>query len=139
MHPVVLPALIPDIEKVYDAYFAAFQADSMGNLMLELLFPGGIDDAFRKAHTAGTLQWWHHSTQQYTFKCVDTDTGNVIGMMLCDLYYKERTEEERKAPEIGWLQGEEKEKVERVLLPLHQMREKLWAGRPFICKSIPFQ
>ena len=93
---VVLPALIPDIERIYDIYFAAFQNDEMGSLMNKILFPGGVTEEFRKAHTASTLQWWHGCDYQYTVKCVDTDTGEIVGMGLGDFFVKERSEEERR-------------------------------------------
>lgn len=134
---VTLPALIPDIPRVYDVYFAAFKADPMGAIMLDILFPDGITDEFRKAHTAGTLAWWHTSKVQYTWKCVDTEADEIIGMGLADIFLSERSEEERKNPGIGWLQGAAKERAEKVLNPLWEMREKLFGGRPYICMSTP--
>ncbi|KAK2048084.1 acetyltransferase [Colletotrichum somersetense] len=129
----ILPALIPDIEKVYDSYFEAFKDDVMGNIMIKILFPDGVDSAaFRKAHTAGTLSWWHHSSCQYTYKCVDTDTGDIVGMALGDIYLKERNEEERKFNGVEWLEGAARERAEAVLKPLHDVREKLFGGRRYI-------
>ncbi|KAI1916586.1 hypothetical protein LOZ65_005220 [Ophidiomyces ophidiicola] len=129
---VLLPALIPDIPKVYDAYFAAFKGDPMGEIMLNILFPGGITEEFRKAHTAGTLSYWHTSGVQYTVKCVDTDSGEIVGMALADVYLHERSESERQKPVVSWLQGEEKERAEKVLHPLWEIREKLWGARRHI-------
>ncbi|KAI1959268.1 hypothetical protein LOZ58_004539 [Ophidiomyces ophidiicola] len=129
---VLLPALIPDIPKVYDAYFAAFKGDPMGEIMLNILFPGGITEEFRKAHTAGTLSYWHTSGVQYTVKCVDTDSGEIVGMALADVYLHERSESERQKPVVSWLQGEEKERAEKVLYPLWEIREKLWGARRHI-------
>nr|KMM69654.1 hypothetical protein CPAG_05968 [Coccidioides posadasii RMSCC 3488] len=128
----VLPALIPDIPKVYDVYFAAFKADPMGEIMLDILFPGGITEEFRKAHSEGTLGFWHTSQSQYTWKCVDTNTDDIVGMGLADVYLKERTEEERKNPGISWLEGEAKERAENIINPLWEMKEKLWGGRRYI-------
>ncbi|KAF6821338.1 GNAT family protein [Colletotrichum plurivorum] len=121
----VLPALIPDIPKVYDAYFEAFK----GSAILDLLFPSGIDDAFREGHTKHTLSYWHTSGSQYTLKCVDSETGEVVGMALWDVFLKERTPEEYKNPGVTWLQGEEKERAEELINPLCDMKAKLWAGR----------
>lgn len=135
MGAAVLPALIPDIPKVYDVYFAAFKAELMGSIILNILFPGGTDDEFRKAHATGTLAYWHQSEHQYTFKCVDTDTGDVIGMALGDIYMRERTDEERKNHGVPWLEGEQRARAEAVLNPLHEMREKLFGGQKYICKS----
>ncbi|GKT49632.1 putative acyltransferase SID5 [Colletotrichum spaethianum] len=129
----ILPALIPDIEKVYDSYFKAFNGDAMGDIMVKILFPNGVDsEEFRKAHTAGTLSWWHHSDCQYTYKCVDTETGEIVGMALGDIYLKERSEEERKNHGVGWLEGAARERAEAVLNPLHDVREKLFGGRRYI-------
>ncbi|KAJ2899395.1 hypothetical protein MKZ38_003067 [Zalerion maritima] len=130
---VVLPALIPDIKSVYDVYFSAFEHENMGSIMLKILFPHGhTSPEFRKAHAEGTLAYWHHTDVQYTFKCVDTDTGEIIGMALGDVYIKERSEEERKNHGVPWLEGEERERAEKVLNPLWEVREKFFGGRPYI-------
>ncbi|KAK4656366.1 hypothetical protein QC762_311210 [Podospora pseudocomata] len=130
---LVLPALIPDIRPCYDAYFAAFTTDPSGSLLLDILFPSGVtSDEFREAHTNGTLQWWHTSETQYTYKCVDSETGEIIGMALCDVFVKPRTEEERKMPEIGWLHGEQRTRAERVLDGLWGARERIMGGRPYV-------
>ncbi|KAH6848042.1 acyl-CoA N-acyltransferase [Chaetomium sp. MPI-CAGE-AT-0009] len=130
---IVLPALIPDIRSVYDVYFAAFTTDPEGRILLDILFPGGVtSDEFRDAHTKGTLAWWHSSDTQYTFKCVDTATGEVIGMALCDVFVQPRGEEERKLPEVGWLQGAQRERAEKVLEPLWRARERIWGGGRYI-------
>lgn len=136
MVQVVLPALIPDIPKVYDVYFNAFQNDQMGKIMLEILFPGVIDDDFKKAHAAGTLAYWHASASQYTFKCVDTSTGDIIGMALGDVYLTERSEEERRNQGVPWLLGEQRDRAEKILNPLWEVRERLFGGRRYICTFI---
>jgi GNAT superfamily N-acetyltransferase len=135
---VVLPALIPDIRRLYDVYFASFGNDYMGKLMLEALFPGEVykTEQFRKDHAAGTLAYWHTSDQQYTYKVVDTDTGDIVGIALGDIVLKERSEEERAFMGVPWLEGEHRERAEKVLRPLWEMREKLFAGRKHICKII---
>lgn len=134
MGQVILPALIPDIPQVYDIYFSAFEHDAMGRIMLQILFPGTIDEEFRKAHSAGTLSYWHVSPCQHTLKCVDTTTGDIIGMGLGDVYLKERSAEERANHGVPWLQGEQRERAEQVLNPLWEMREKLFGGRRYICE-----
>ncbi|KAK3946885.1 hypothetical protein QBC32DRAFT_319492 [Pseudoneurospora amorphoporcata] len=130
----VLPALIPDIKSVYDAYFAAFAADADGRKMLEILFPGGhTSSEFRKAHTEGTLAWLHKAESQYTWKCVDVSTGEVVGMALCDVFIQPRTtKEERAYPGIPWLEGEQRERADRVLRPLCEAREKVMGGGSYI-------
>ncbi|KAF9878552.1 acetyltransferase [Colletotrichum karsti] len=121
----VLPALIPDIPKVYDAYFAAFKGDAL----IDLLFPGGIDEAFREDHTKHTLSYWHKSDTQYTLKCVDSETGEIVGMALWDVFLKERTPEEYEFQGITWLKGEDREKAEELVSPICDIKAKLWGGR----------
>lgn len=135
----ILPALIPDIERIYDVYFAAFKNDKMGQIIVDILFPHGTDKAeFRKAHAAGTLDWWHKCGVQYTFKCVDTETGEIVGMALGDVLIQGRTDEERKYQSVPWLEGPHKERADAVLKPLHEAREMLFGGRPHICKQFFF-
>jgi hypothetical protein len=133
---VVAPALIPDIEKVYDCYFSAFKNEKMASIILSILFPGGITEEFRKGHTAATLDYWHHSTTQYTWKVVDTDQNEIVGMILADAFLSRRSEEERAWTGIPWLQGAEKERAEAVVKPLWEMREKLWGDRKYVCKYL---
>lgn len=131
---VVLPALIPDIPKIYDIYFAAFENEPMAQLMLKILFPGGITEEFRKAHSASTLSWWNNCPYQYTMKCVDTETDEIVGMLLADVHLRERSLEQRKNPGVSWLEGFEKERAEKVINPLWEVKEKLFRGCPYICK-----
>ncbi|KAI0435577.1 putative GNAT family acetyltransferase [Xylaria telfairii] len=129
---VVLPALIPDIRRIYEVYFSAFAHDYMGQLILKILFPGPIDDEFKKTHAAATLQWWHSCNYQYTMKCVDTDTAEIIGMGLGDILVKPRTPEERQNPGVPWLDGEQRERAEKILNSLWEMRENFFGGQPHI-------
>ncbi|KAG9237422.1 acyl-CoA N-acyltransferase [Amylocarpus encephaloides] len=129
---VVIPALIPDIPKIYDIYFKAFNNEPMAALMVKILFPQGITEDFKKAHAASTLEYWHHAKHQYTCKCVDTDTGEIIGMALGDGYFHERSEEERKDYGVTWLEGSEKERAEKILTPLHEVRERLFGNKKYI-------
>jgi hypothetical protein len=133
----VLPALLPDIHNVYDIYFSSFTADTMGSLMVKILFPSGITPEFREQHTAGTLAYLHQSRFQYTWKCVDMETGEIVGMALGDIYLHERSEEERRDHGVPWLTGEDRERAERILGPLHEVRERLWGGHKYICRLLP--
>ncbi|KAK1458987.1 acetyltransferase [Colletotrichum melonis] len=126
----VLPALIPDIPQVYDAYFAAFK----GSVILDILFPTGIDEAFREGHTKHTVEYWHKTSTQYTIKCVDVETGEVVGMALWDAFLKERTPEEYRSPGAVWLQGEQRARADELINPLSAAKEKLWAGRKYVLK-----
>ncbi|KAI1337259.1 acyl-CoA N-acyltransferase [Xylariaceae sp. FL0016] len=120
---VVLPAQISDIEPAYDVYFAAFAKEAI----LDFLFPGGVD---RKAHTEGTKHWWNLDRNGYTIKCVDPDTGKIVGMASWDVFWRPGEEGAwPKPPGAEWLQGKEREKAETVLVPLWDMHEKLFGKR----------
>lgn len=105
---VGLPASIPDIHAVYDAYFAAFD----GDLITQILFPWDIhNEDVRKGHAEHTLEYWERDKLQYTFKCVDTDTDQIVGMSLWDFHWKERSYEECKLPPVDWLEGEQRHRA----------------------------
>ncbi|KAL1844794.1 hypothetical protein VTK73DRAFT_1789 [Phialemonium thermophilum] len=143
----VLPALLPDIEKVYDCYFAAFQADPSGRRLLDILFPRGVTSpSFRRAQAEATASYWRGADAQYTFKCVEAQTGAIVGMALCDIFVRRQDvtpppegaaqrggdSSDGEWPGIPWLEGEEKARAERVVKPLWEMREKLWGGKRYI-------
>ncbi|KAF2853247.1 acyl-CoA N-acyltransferase [Plenodomus tracheiphilus IPT5] len=129
---VVLPALVADISSVYDAYFAAFK----NSPVTRTFFPSATDEdlvnsdsEFRKLHTQQTLQYWQTTPTQYTIKCVDTETGIVVGMALWDIYL---APSDWKKGEISWLHGKEKERAEALISPLWNVREKLWADERYL-------
>ncbi|KAI5863131.1 acyl-CoA N-acyltransferase [Durotheca rogersii] len=120
---VVLPAHIADIEPVYDVYFEAFKDEPI----LKFLYPRGVD---RKAHTEAMAQWWGHDRISYTIKCLNADTGKIVGMATWDVFHRpgEGNGWERPAG-IPWLEGKEKERAEGVLNGMWDMREKLFGAR----------
>ncbi|KAI2486703.1 Acetyltransferase [Pyrenophora tritici-repentis] len=129
---IVLPALIPDISAVYDVYFAAFKDKAITRALFPSATVADLVDAkseFRQGHTAHTLEWWKTSLTQYTYKCVDTETNRVIGMSLFDVYV---TPSDWKKGEISWLEGKERERAESFVMPLWNMREKLWVNERYV-------
>lgn len=58
-------------------------------------------------------------------------------MGLIDVYIKHRSAEKRKNGGVPWLVGEQRERAEKVLNPLCEMREKLFGGQPCICELVP--
>jgi hypothetical protein len=127
----VLPCTIPDIAEVYDVYFTAFE----GEPVAEILFPWDVNnEEFRKGHTAHTTDYWHRDNLQYTFKCIDTDTGEIVGMALWDIHWKQRSQEERKKPSVDWLKDQQKERAEGLILPLWEKKEELLGGKPHVCE-----
>ncbi|KAF9885571.1 hypothetical protein FE257_012777 [Aspergillus nanangensis] len=122
---ILLPATLADIRAIYDVWFASFK----GQLILDLIYPDtNLDDeAFRKVHAEGTLEYWKGLTMEHTFKCVDTETGRIAGMATWQVYWRERTAEERIKPWIGWLEGAQRQRAEGFLGQLWEKREK-WIG-----------
>lgn len=133
---VVLPASIPEIREVYDAYFAAFE----GELVTEVLFPWDVNNnEFREGHTNHTLGYWHKDNVQYTFKCIDTESGEIVGMSLWDVYWRERSEDERRLPAVDWLQGQQKERAQKFIQAFWEKKEALVGGKKHVCKLIPIR
>ncbi|PGH19364.1 hypothetical protein AJ80_04004 [Polytolypa hystricis UAMH7299] len=122
----VLPATLSDIPSIYDTYFAAFA----GEPILSILFPNQdvTSPSFRTAHSAHTAQYWQTLTVQHTLKCVDTVTGQIVGMATWDVYWREKTDEERKVPKAEWLEGKDRERAEEFLTGFWEAREKVLAG-----------
>lgn len=132
---VVVPATLPDIRAIYDVWFAAFK----GQLILDLIYPGTDlnDEAFRKVHTEGTLEYWKGLSMEHTFQCIDTDTGKIAGMATWQVYWRERTAEERQKPWIGWLEGDQRERAEGFLGQLWEKREKWIGPKRHVCEWSP--
>lgn len=132
---IVLPATLADIRAVYDVWFASFK----GQLVLDLIYPGTDvnDEAFRKVHAEGTLEYWKGLTMEHTFKCVDVETGRIAGMATWQVYWRERTAEERVKPWIGWLEGAQRERAETFLGQLWERREKWIGEKRHICMFLP--
>ena len=129
----VLPASIPDIKEIYDVYFTTFD----GDLVTKVLFPWDVHNAeFRDGHTKHTLDYWHKDALQYTFKCLDTDTGKIVGMSLWDFHWKERSEDERRLPTVDWLQGEQKERAQEFIRVFWQRKEDLIGGSKHACECV---
>ncbi|KAE8837580.1 hypothetical protein PTNB85_04915 [Pyrenophora teres f. teres] len=128
---VVLPALISDISAVYDVYFAAFKENPITRALFPSVTVADLVDAkseFRQGHTAHVSEYWKTSLSQYTYKCVDTETNRIVGMALFDVYV---TPSDWKKGEVVWLQGKERERAESFLLPLWNIREKLWLNERY--------
>lgn len=129
---VVVPATLPDIRAIYDVWFAAFK----GQLILDLIYPGTDlnDEAFRKAHADGTLEYWKGLSMEHTFQCIDTNTGQIAGMATWQIYWRERTSDERQKPWIGWLEGDQRVRAEAFLEQLWEKREKWIGPKRHVCE-----
>ncbi|KAF1994959.1 hypothetical protein P154DRAFT_360662 [Amniculicola lignicola CBS 123094] len=128
----ILPALIPDIPAVYTCYFSAFASTPLVSALFPSATTSDLLDAtssFRQAHTASVISYWNTSSTQYTLKCIDTTTGDIIGMALWDVYV---TPSDWKRGELNWLTGKERERAEALVMPLWEKREKFWDGRRYL-------
>lgn len=124
----VLPMLVPEITPVYDVYFEAFKNAQI----MEFLFPGGVD---RQAHKHGTTLWLHHDQNGYTIKCVDSETGTIVGMAQWEVFWRPDKGSLWKKPKgAEWLKGDKRKKAETVLVPNWAMRDKLFGGRRHVCR-----
>lgn len=121
----VLPALIQDCSEVTDVHLAAFKDEPI----MDFLYPGGIDVA---AHKKGTAEWWNHDKFGHHVKCVDTETGKVVGMADWDIFWRPG-DAFQKPDGIPWLTGDDKMRCERVLEPMWDMHVKLFGQRRHIC------
>jgi ribosomal protein S18 acetylase RimI-like enzyme len=83
----------------------------------------------RKGHTAHTQHYGTTDPTQYTLKCVDCETGQVVGMALWDIYLTPST---WRRPEISWLSGEERNRAESLISPLWDAREQLWLDKRYL-------
>ncbi|KAI0414030.1 acyl-CoA N-acyltransferase [Xylaria grammica] len=123
---VILPAQICDIEAVYDVYFKAFEHQPV----LQILFPEGVD---RKVHTEVTTHLWSNNTHGYPIKCVDTDTGKIVGMACWDIFWKPGAEDVWPNPGGAvWLDGKHRETADAILVPIWNMHEKLFGKQKHI-------
>ncbi|KAI9163443.1 putative acyltransferase SID5 [Paramyrothecium foliicola] len=112
----VLPALVADVEEFYNVQFDAFKDE----LIMQFLYPGGVD---RPAHCDATVKWWNHDKTGYHIKCVDTETGKIVGIASWDIFWKPNGDGGFERPAgIPWLSGKEKEQCEAVLGPMWDLR-----------------
>ncbi|KAI0203192.1 acyl-CoA N-acyltransferase [Astrocystis sublimbata] len=117
---VVLPAQICDIEAVYDVYFKAFEHQPV----LRFLFPRGVD---RKAHTEQVTHMWSADPNGYPIKCVDTDTGAIVGMACWDIFWKPGDVNAWQHPGGAvWLDGEDRETADKILVPIWDVHKELF-------------
>ncbi|RYO81791.1 hypothetical protein DL766_004652 [Monosporascus sp. MC13-8B] len=118
---IVLPALEAELEPFYDVWFAAFK----GQAVVSVLFPEGAD---RKVQIQYIKKGW--GQVEHPIKCVDTDTGDIVGMAIWEIFWRLGEENGWEKPDrIPWLSGEDWDKAKGVILPMWDMREKLFGKR----------
>ncbi|RYP14775.1 hypothetical protein DL765_006152 [Monosporascus sp. GIB2] len=118
---IVLPALEAELEPFYDVWFAAFK----GQAVVSVLFPEGAD---RKVQVQYIKNGW--GQVGHPIKCVDTDTGDIVGMAVWEIFWRLGEENGWGKPDrIPWLSGEDWDKAKGVISPMWDMREKLFGKR----------
>ncbi|RYP70863.1 hypothetical protein DL769_004838 [Monosporascus sp. CRB-8-3] len=123
---IVLPALEAELEPFYDVWFAAFK----GQAVVSVLFPEGAD---RKVQIQYIRQGW--GQVGHPIKCVDTNAGDIVGMAIWEIFWRPSEENGWEKPDrIPWLSGEDWDKAEGVILPMWDMREKLFGKRRHVCE-----
>ncbi|KAI1499268.1 acyl-CoA N-acyltransferase [Biscogniauxia marginata] len=123
---VVLPALLQDIGPVCDTFLVAFKDEPI----MKFLYPKGVN---RDLHVEATAEQWKHDKIVYNYKCVNTDTGSVVGMATWEIYWQPGDENGWEKPQdIPWLEGREKERCLNVLRPMWDLREQLFGKRHHI-------
>ena len=123
---VVLPALDAELEPLYDVWLAAFKDQPA----VSILFPEGAD---RKAQVELVRQSWGDTG--YPIKCVDTETGEIVGMATWEIFWRSSDDSGWKNPGcIPWLTAEDWNKAKEVVLPMWDVREKLFGKRRHVCE-----
>ncbi|KAK2737890.1 hypothetical protein FQN57_007341 [Myotisia sp. PD_48] len=123
------PVVESDIGEMMEVFFRAFDGDPM----LDVLFPGGNTPAVRDAGGKRCWKDWNSDPATSVTKCVDTETGAILGWAQWNVYTQERPEEQWKAKvEVTWNEGRGKEICTTILDAMGSMRQKVWQGKPFI-------
>jgi len=129
----IAPASESDIDQVMDVQFSAFENDPYH----EALFPGDhFSPAVRKSAGKRTLQEWRADPTIRFMKCFNRQTGLILGYAKWNLYESERSAEERDPTlDVDWCTGRQREIAENFLGATLALREKIWGGRPYICRN----
>ena len=128
----VAPALPSDMARLMEIQFSAFEGDPYH----DALYPGpNQSPSVRAAAGTRTLAEWRRDPTLHVLKCTDRTTGVVVGFAKWNVYEAEREEEEwRKGYPVDWCSGRTKEVAENFLGATAGIRQKIWCGRPHVCK-----
>jgi len=128
----VVAAEEQDIDRLMEVQFSAFENDPIH----ELLYPGDhFSPAVRKTAGERTLKTCRENPDTHFVKCVQRDTGLILGFAKWEFHLTERPYEEySKRPVADWTTGRRKEITEIFLNANAAMREKVWGGKPHIGK-----
>ena len=123
-----------DIERIVEVQFSAFEGDPYQ----EALFPGEYySAALRKEAYDRTLRYFRSDPTAQWKVCVDQVTNTIYGFALWNVYDNPRPESEwRKAPEVDWCIGRQKEIAFNFLSLNQGLRERIWGGRPYVLLNL---
>ena len=143
---VVLPAQPCDIaypNKIYDVFFDAFTSPM--HMLIPILFPqmDVKSEAFRKEHDTHAFEFASSPAArfQYPIKCIDTETGDVVGTAIFEVYWRPRTpaEWDPAKDKAEWLPAgsQERKRADDLIGELTRTRANIFGGRRYIC-AFPF-
>lgn len=136
MHELeVVPAHEHDIDQLMEVQFSAFENDPIHGF----LYPGDhFSPTVRKDAGVRTIKAWREDPNIHFMKCVDQNTGRILGFAKWNFYLTERDYEEySKRPVVDWTTGRQKEIMENFFNANAAMRVKVWGGKPHIGKRSP--
>ena len=132
----ISPVLPADMPRLMDIQFSAFGDKEPYHVAL---YPGGDSPSLRASAAERMLKEAAEDPTLHMLKCTDPATGTICGFAKWNVYQHERPASEwRKRTDIDWCEGREKEIAEAFLGATEDMREKIWEGRPHVCKLFSF-
>ena len=132
--PRVVPATKADIDRIVEIQFEAFEGDPYQ----EALFPGDqkSEDVRRRA-SERTLQYFNSDPTARWLICKDKNSDTPVGFAIWNVYDHERPESEwRKEPEVDWCTGRKKEIAFNFLSTNTRLRQRIWAGKPYVLLNL---
>ena len=120
------------MNRLMEIQFSAFEGDPYHHA----LYPGDeYSPAVRAEAGERTITEWRDDPFIHFIKCVDRQSGVILGYARWSLFDKERSREQwANRPPIDWCTGRQKKIAESFLYASLAMREKTWEGRPHCCK-----
>ena len=129
-------ALPADMPRLMDIQFSAFGDEDPYH---EALFPGGNSTSTRALAAQRTLKEVAGDPSLQILKCTDVRTGTIWGFAKWNIYEHDRPASEwQKRVAVDWCEGRRKEVAEAFLGATGEMRQKIWEGRPHVCKLFLF-
>lgn len=136
---IQIKCLTLSIPRMMEIQFSAFDSEPYHRC----LYPGGNTPSARAAAGLRVIQEREHTPQQEVVRCVDSDTGVMVGFVKWIFYRTGRPESSwSKREKVDWWgvgENENKEmkrKAEAYLETTEGTRQRIWGGRPHACKYL---